>query len=157
MGTVHHIGRMLVGLCGIIYCYLQTIITYQLSKLEISTVKLFVVRIVVCSLLCVSGFVHVTTEVWLATRLLKENPQLSYKPWYSLGMDSEAFFPLVISDISEWVTFLLFGIFSLTYFPEFRDLGVEMNCSSKDYENKRVNAIDSWPMLKHQRNSWDAY
>lgn len=157
MGTMHHTGRILVGLCGITYCSLQTFITFRLSKLEISTIKLFVMRVVTWSLLCVSGFVHVTMEVWVATRLLKKDPQL-YKPWYLDRFDTEAYFPDIISDISEWLTFLLFAVFSSTYFPEFRDLGVEMICFSGDYKRKRERATDSRPMLNHKDNeSCDEY
>lgn len=96
-------------------------------------------------------------EVWLATRLLKKDPQL-YKPWYLDRFDTEAYFPDIISDISEWLTFLLFAVFSSTYFPEFRDLGVEMICFSGDYKRKRERATDSRPMLNHKDNeSCDEY
>ena len=96
-------------------------------------------------------------EVWLAFRLLKENAQL-YRPWYSTGGDSNAYLPDAVSDISEWLTFLLFAIFSSTYFPEFRDLGIEMNCFSTVYKSKRTSVADSYPMLQRQESEcFDEY
>lgn len=155
-GTVHYIGRIVVGVCGITYCTLQTIITFYLSKLQINTVKLFVLRIVTSSLLCVSGFVHVIMDVWLAIRLLKGNAHI-YKTWYFLkSTDAETYFTDIISDISEWLTFLLFALFASTYFQEFRDLGVEMtaemNCFSKDYFGRKPRKREN-SRLKYHRES----
>ncbi|KAL9973383.1 hypothetical protein ACROYT_G019837 [Oculina patagonica] len=150
-GTVHYVGRILVGVCGITYCLLQTVITFYLSKLQINTVRLFVLRIVTSSLLCVSGLIHVTMDVWLAIRLLKENTEL-YKPWYSNKMDTEASVTDVIGDVSEWMMFLLFAVFSSTYFQEFRDLGVEMNCFSNDDEKTQANSVKDYSMLKHRES-----
>lgn len=148
---MHYVGRIIVGVCGITYCLLQTVITFYLSKLQINTVRLFVLRIVTSSLLCVSGLMHVTMDVWQAIRLLKGNTEL-YKPWYSNRIDTETNVTYVISNISEWVMFLLFAVFSSTYFQEFRDLGVEMSCFSKVDERKRATSVKDYSMLK-QRES----
>ena len=100
---------------------------------------------------------HVTMEVWVATHLLKDNVEV-YKPWYSRGGDAEAYFPSALSDITEWLTFLLFAVFSSTYFPEFRDLGVEMNCFSKNHKSKGETVTDRYPMLNRQESeSFDEY
>ena len=60
--------------------------------------------------MCVIGLVHVTIEVWLAVRFLKENEP--YRPWYSHRGENEDYFLDAFSDISEWLTFLLFAAFS---------------------------------------------
>lgn len=110
LDTFHHTGRIVIGLCGITYCSLQAFITFQLAKLGLSTFKLFIFRIVISILLCVIGFVHVTMEVWLAVRFLKESEP--YRPWYSHRGENEDYFLDAFSDISEWLTFLLFAAFS---------------------------------------------
>ena len=52
----------------------------------------------------------------------------------------------IISDIGEWLTFALFAVFSSTYYVEFCQLDrVEMNCFSKDYEEKK----QAKPVQKH--------
>ena len=131
---------MLVGFCGITYCSLQTIITFEFAKLEISTIKLFVLRVAISSLLCVSGFVHVTMEVWLATPFLKHGEPFTNA--YSV--------PDAVSDVSEWLTFLLFAAFSSTYFPEFRGLGVETKCFLKDYKFKRTSKNEDYSLINRQ-------
>ena len=124
---------MLVGLCGITYCSLQTIIAFDLAKLEIGTIKLFVPRAVISSLLCVSGFVHVTVHVWLATRFLKDDEPITHAH-------------SVADAVSEWLTFLLFAAFSSTYFPEFRGLVVEMKCFLKDCKTKQASITKEYSL-----------
>lgn len=151
-GTLHYVGRILVGLCGITYCSLQTVITLYLSKLQISTVKLFVLRAVPSSLLCVSGLVHVTMDVLLAIRLLEGHNQL-YKPWYSNWTETMPSLTDFVSDISEWMMFLLFAVFSATYFEEFRDLGVEMSGFSKvNGRQRKISSKDYSPILMQQQS-----
>ena len=70
-GIVHYIARTVVGVCGITYCSLQTVITYYLIKPQTNTVKLFALRLATSILLCVSGLMHVSMDVWLAAQLLK--------------------------------------------------------------------------------------
>ena len=146
---------MLVGVCGITYCSLQAIITLYLSKLQISHVKLFVLRTVISSLLCVSGLVHVTMDALLAFRLLEGNHQ-RYKPWYSSWTATMPSLTDFISDISEWLMFLLFAMFSATYFKEFRDLGIEMSCFSKDNGRQRGTSIKNYSHMLMQRDSTDS-
>ena len=150
LDTFHHTGRIVIGLCGITYCSLQAFITFQLAKLGLSTFKLFIFRIVISILLCVIGLVHVTMEVWLAVRFLKESEP--YRPWYSHRGDNEAYFLDAFSDISEWLTFLLFAAFSSTYFMEFYDLGLEMTCFLPGYETQgaRITEKAKYTMLNRQ-------
>ena len=143
---------MFVGVCGITYCALQAVITLYLGKLQISHVKLFVLRTVISSLLCVSGLVHVTMDVLLAFRLLERNHQ-RYKPWYSSWIDTMPSLTDFISDISEWLMFLLFAMFSATYFREFRDLGIEMSCFSKDSRREQGTSIKNYSPMLMQRES----
>lgn len=143
-GTVHYVGRILVGICGITYCSLQTVITFYLSKLKINTVKLFVLRVVISSLLCVTGLMHVSMDIWLAICLSKGQGDL-YKLWYSTVT-------VAINDISEWAMFLLFALFSSTFFHEFSNLGVQLSCFSKDDKRQRENSVNDYSMLKHRES-----
>lgn len=146
---------MLVGVCGVTYCSLQAVITLYLSKSHISHVKLFVLRTVISSLLCVSGLVHVTMDVLLAFRLLEGNHQ-RYKPWYSSWTDTMPSLTDFISDISEWLMFLLFAVFSATYFKEFRDLGIEMSCFSTNSGRQQGTSIKKYSRMLMQRDSADS-
>ena len=92
-----------------------------------------------------------TMDAWLAICFLKQKAELS-KPWYSNRMDGETKVTHVINDITEWMMFLLFAVFSSTYFQEFRDLGVQMSCFSNDSEGKRANSVKDYSMLKHQES-----
>lgn len=91
-------------------------------------------------------------DVLLAIRLLKGHDQL-YKPWYSNWTDTVPRLTDVISDISEWLMFLLFAVFSATYFKEFRDLGVELSCFSKDSRRQRGTSIKDYSMLMQRENA----
>ena len=60
-----------------------------------------------------------------------------------------------VSDISEWLMFFLFAVFSATYFKEFRDLGIEMGSFSKDKGRQRGTSIKTHSPMLMQRESGD--
>ncbi|PFX27038.1 hypothetical protein AWC38_SpisGene8259 [Stylophora pistillata] len=135
-GIIHYIGRTLVGVCGIKYCSLQTIITYYLIKPQTNTVKLFALRLATSILLCMSGLMHVSMDVWLAARLLKGAANSEKQRYSNLKDEEDTMF--FINDISEWLTFVLFALFSSTYSVEFHRLDrLEMSCFEKDSQEKK--------------------
>ena len=99
--------------------------------------------------------VHVTMDVLLAFRLLEGNHQ-RYKPWYSNWTDTMPSLTDFISDISEWLMFLLFAVFSATYFKEFRDLGIEMSCFSTNSGRQQGTSIKKYSRMLMQRDSADS-
>ena len=49
--------------------------------------------------------------------------------------------------------FVLFAIFSATYFKEFRDLGIEMSCFSNDSGRQQGTSIKNYSPMLMQRES----
>lgn len=91
-------------------------------------------------------------DVLLAIRLLEGHNQL-YKPWYSNWTETMPSLTDFVSDISEWMMFLLFAVFSATYFEEFRDLGVEMSGFSKvNGRQRKISSKDYSPILMQQQS-----
>lgn len=91
-------------------------------------------------------------DLLLAIRLLEGHHQL-YKPWNSNWTDTIPSLTDFVSDISEWLMFSLFAVFSVTYFKEFRDLGIEMSCFSKDSGRQRGTSIKNYSPMLIQRES----
>jgi len=95
-------------------------------------------------------------DALLAIRLLEGHHQL-YKPWYFSWADTKPSLTDFVSDISEWLMFFLFAVFSTTYFKEYRDLGIEMSCFLKDGEKQRGNSIETYSPLLMPRERAGSY
>ena len=152
-GIVHYIGRTVVGVCGITYCSLQTVITYYLIKPQTNTVKLFALRLATSILLCVSGLVHVSMEVWLAAQLFKGTANAEKQMHSNLKDEEDIMFS--IYNISDWLTYVLFALFSSTYYVEFRRLDrLEMSCFQKHSPEKKPTewVQNNYTKLKHEES-----
>ena len=126
----------MVQVCGIKYCSLQTVFIYYLIKPQTNTVKLFALRLATSILLCISGLVHVSMDVWLAAQLFKGTANAEKQMHSNLKDEEDIMFS--IYNISDWLTYVLFALFSSTYYVEFWHLDrLELSCFQKDSPEKK--------------------
>lgn len=132
LGVVHYTGSLILGLGGIVYCFLESAITYQLSKLSLSSLTLFVIRILTTCTLTVSGIVHVIFKVWTSKHLLHDGNPLAQAPWRHYNNTQDHYSEHVVSNVGEWLTFFLFAVFASTFFKEFQKTSLSFRCFPKE-------------------------
>jgi len=128
LGDVHYTGSLILGLGGIVYCFLESAITYQLSILSLSSFTLFVIRLVITCTLTVSGVMHVVVKLWTENHLKHDGNRLAQAPWLHYNSTDDYYPEHVVSNLGEWLTFFLFAVFASTFYKEFQKLSASFNC-----------------------------
>ena len=128
MGIVHFTGSLILGLGGIVYCFLETAITYQLTKLSMNSCTMFVIRLLITCVLTASGIAHVILKVWTINHLSRDGNPLAQAPWRQYNATVDYYPEHVTSNFGEWLTFFLFAVFSSTFFKEFQKLSINFSC-----------------------------
>ena len=135
LGIVHFIGSLMFGLCGIAYCFLESAVTYQLTKLSKNSWGIFFTRLLITCVVTVSGIIHVILKLWTANHLSLYGNSLSKAPWLQFKATTEFYSEHVTSNFAEWLSFFMFALFSLTFYKEFQKISINFSCFSKNSEH----------------------
>ncbi|XP_078371157.1 DNA damage-regulated autophagy modulator protein 2-like [Oculina patagonica] len=153
LGIVHFTGSLILGLGGIVYCFLETAITYQLTKLSINSCRMWVIRLLITCVLTASGIAHVVLKVWTNDHLSHDGNPLAKTPWRVYNATDDYYPEHVTSNFGEWLTFFLFAVFSSTYFKEFQKVSVNFSCFPK--ENREQSADDNYSIVNSRLSYTD--
>jgi len=114
-----------------VYCFLESAITYQLSKLSLSTFTLFVFRLLTTCTLSVSCVVHVVLTLWTESQLTHDENPLAQVPWRQYN-STDYYLEYVVSNFAEWLSFCLFAVFSSTFYKGFQKTSVSSQMYSEE-------------------------
>lgn len=107
--VMHIIGAALLFTSGAAYCWTQTFTTYQLTKFNVNVKSVFTARLVISSVLT------------LSTLLFLISGGLGYH-------DKPPDTVLIVGNLAEWLAAWCFGLFGLTFFKEFQNLSLKVQC-----------------------------
>ena len=122
----------MLGLGAIVYCFLESAITYQLSKHSLSSVALFLTRLLITVILTVSGIIHVVLKVWTSDRLFHDGNALAQTPWRPYNSTQDYYPQHVASNLGEWIAFFLLAIFAATFSKEMQQTSISLRCFPKE-------------------------
>ena len=125
----------MLGLCGIAYCFLESAVTYQLTKLSKNSWGMFFTRLLITCVVTVSGIIHVILKLWTTSRLSLDGNPLSKAPWLQFQATTEFYPEHVTSNFGEWLAFFMFALFALTFYREFQKVSINFSCFSKNSEH----------------------
>ncbi|KAK6184582.1 hypothetical protein SNE40_007028 [Patella caerulea] len=108
----HYIGAGLAFLCGTIYCWLQSVLSWKLKQVEecqynrkISLIQ-FLMSVILTSF-------FITFSVTKAVYKISKEKELGTK-WDTLRV------PYLFSTVTEWLTVITLICFTLTFYPDFK-------------------------------------
>lgn len=107
--VMHIIGAALLFTSGAAYCWTQTFTTFQLTKFKFNEKSVFTARLAISSILT------------LSTLLFLICGGLGYH-------DKTPDTVLIVGNLAEWIAAWCFGLFGLTFFKEFQNLSLKVQC-----------------------------
>ena len=149
LGIVHFTGSLMLGLCGIAYCFLESAVTLQLTKLSMNSRGMFLTRLLITCALTVTGIIHVILKVWTTNHLSLDGNPLYKAPWLQFNATDEFYPQHVTSNFGEWLTFFLFAVFSVTFYKEFQKISINFSCFSK---NSKHSTDGNYSMINNTNN-----
>lgn len=142
---VHDIAAVFLFVGGAIYCWIQSIMTYHLFKIELNSLYLLIIRLVCSSLLAIGVGVFFIAEVFAYNEFVESGTTHTVSQWqpedggYSLH---------VLSNMAEWLSVWCFGIFVLTYCKEFQKISIGIQCVAKSQVRKTSKHITRYSSIK---------
>ena len=153
---VHDTGAVLLFAGGAVYCWIQTCLTYKLSQIGINTQFLFTIRFILSCIITVFGSLFFLAEIFAYEEFRQQSEHVVANwqpsdPGYSVH---------VLSNISEWIAALCFGLFGMTFFEEFQKISFHVECTPKCEEPRQGSPLldytniseeewwfDDWPVI----------
>lgn len=107
--VMHMIGAVLLFTSGAAYCWAQTFTTYQLTKFYVNKRSVFAGRLTISCILTLSTLLFLICG--------------------GLGFhDKTPDTLLIVGNLAEWLAAWCFGLFALTFFKEFQNLSLKVQC-----------------------------
>lgn len=130
---VHDTGAVLLFGSGALYCWVQSSLTYKLTRHGVNTPFLFTIRFVLTCVITVFGLIFFVAELFAYEEFRHQSLHLVANwqpsdPGYSVH---------VLSNISEWIAALCFGLFGITFFEEFQKISLHVECSEKSTKERQ--------------------
>lgn len=134
---VHDTGAVLLFAGGAVYCWIQTCLTYKLSQIGINTQFLFTIRFILSCIITVFGSLFFLAEIFAYEEFRQQSEHVVANwqpsdPGYSVH---------VLSNISEWIAALCFGLFGMTFFEEFQKISFHIECTPKCEEPRQSSPL----------------
>ena len=124
----HDVGAVMLFGCGAVYCWVQTLMTYKTSLLGLTSVLQFVLRLLLTCVLTVFGSIFFVAEMF-AYDDFRYQSQHTVAQW---SPEDPGYGLHVLSNVSEWISAVCFGLFGLTFFNEFQNVSLSVECILKD-------------------------
>ena len=134
---VHDAGAVLLFGSGALYCWVQSSLTYKLTQHGINTPFLFTIRFLLTCVVTVFGIIFFVAELFAyeefrhQSRHVVANWQPS-DPGYSVH---------VLSNVGEWIAAFCFGLFGITFFDEFQQISLLVECSEKASQERQSSPL----------------
>ena len=116
---IHTIGALLIFVGGILYCWVQSFISYKMSACGVITHSLFILRMAIAIAVTIFFAICVTATSYAGVKGVRYNldPYKKMPRWTTADRN---YIYHVIGDVSEWLTALTLLGYLFTYFGEFR-------------------------------------
>ncbi|KAK3737379.1 hypothetical protein QZH41_011517 [Actinostola sp. cb2023] len=121
--SVHLIGAAMVLFCGIIYCWIQTIISYKMKLCGVNSACLFNTRATFTIAVSVFGVACVVFKGIAEKSWIKVAHNKTTGDW---NPHDAGFVPHVIGNATEWLTAIMMLIFILTFLGEFKSIKMKL-------------------------------
>ena len=125
----------MLGLGGIAYCFLESAVTLQLTKISLNSWGMFFTRLLITCVLTVTGIIHMTLKIWTTKHLSLAGDPLYKAPWLQFNATNEFYPQHVTSNFGEWLTYFLFALFSVTFCTEFQKISINFSCLTRNSEH----------------------
>lgn len=138
--AVHVVGAALTFIGGLIYCFLQTAMSYHMCPMY-NGLYICRARLTICvvSLVCLAATIvsaAIAIQDW-------KKIDIGDKDKFKWGPDEPGYAAHVVSTVGEWLTALTFLGFFFTYVREFHKFNLEINT------HPLVRHLDEEPILDH--------
>lgn len=119
VSVVHIIGALMVFGGGILYCWVQSFISYKMKSCGLITSTLFTIRLLIVFALSIFFISCVTATSFVSKDWIRyhRNSSAITHRW---DPKSKAYIHHVVGDVSEWLMALSLLAFMFTFFGEFR-------------------------------------
>ena len=114
-------GTSVVFTCGILYCWVQSFISYKMNLCGLINATLFTVRLILAITLSVC-FVGSLTATSIAREKWHLKPNVTH--WWN--PKDKDYIPHVVGNISEWLTALFLLGYILTFCGEFKSVRMKI-------------------------------
>ncbi|CAH3039327.1 unnamed protein product [Porites lobata] len=111
VGIVHVIGAVILFTSGAGYCWTQTVATHQLTKFSSESRPVFTVRLVISCVLTLSALIFFICEGLTYHSSLKHESSVQ-----------------IVGNLFEWLAAWCFGLYALSFFKEFQNLSLRIQC-----------------------------
>lgn len=127
---IHIIGALLIFVGGILYCWVQSFISYKMSLCGLITRSLFILRVAIAFAATIFFATCATATSYASVNgvryhLASDEPRLRWNP------TEKHYVYHVIGDVSEWLMALTLLSFLFTYFGEFRFIKMKIVVSRR--------------------------
>ena len=128
LGKIHDAGTAFLLVCGILYYWLQTAISYHTVKVGFNSKCVFTYRLVLSGIMTFTGVGYPFFKWFSYTKF---NGSVEY---WSPG--DGGYILHVVSSAGEWVVCLSLALYAVSFYKEFQTFSVEV-CCVKNNELKR--------------------
>lgn len=143
MVYVHDFGAILLFGSGAIYCWVQTLMTYKASLLGLNSVFLFALRFILTCVLTVFGALFFVAEMF-AFDDFRYQTQHTVAHW---APEDPGYGLHVLSNLSEWIAAVCFGLFGMSFFDEFQKISLSVECTVKN-NNSHARRLSEYTTLE---------
>lgn len=129
---VHIFGALMVFLCGILYCWVQSIISYKMKSCGLITTNLLTLRLVLTIAVSIF-FISCVTSTWHVSKdwiRFHGNNSTFPRRW---DPKQPNYINHVVGDVSEWLMALTLLGFMSTFFGEFRFVKMKIVVSRRTH------------------------
>lgn len=151
MLEIHDSGAVVMFVFAAFYFWLQTHITYKVAQYGAYSAWLCYLRVTLSFLMTASATLYFVSSVVSFHFYNKGKHYHSVALW---GPEDDGYILHVISNAAEWFSFLLMTLFAVTYFDEFQQVILIIDCQEKspaiisydgigDYSSLKMSSMDS--------------
>ena len=132
VSVVHIVGALLVFVGGILYCWVQSFISYKMKTCGLITNTLFILRVFIAIAVLIFFITCVTATLYASKNGVRYhlNSSAIVHRW---DPKDKNYIHHVIGDVSEWLTALTLLGFMFTYFGEFRFIKMKIVVSRRTH------------------------
>lgn len=118
--VVHAIGALLSFTCGILYCWIQTLITFKMKNSGLNTESLFSTRLALAILMTLFFAACLSAQSLAGGSKLTGHDKQNRTQSARWSKDDKGYIPHIVSDVSEWLMALSMLWFIATFYGELK-------------------------------------
>ncbi|EDO41792.1 predicted protein [Nematostella vectensis] len=126
---VHLTGAVMVFLCSVFYCWIQTLITYKMMNCGLNSAGLFVIRSALSGASTVFFILTLVGRGYAQSKWQSGHPNSDLRPTWKPG--ETGYKSHIMSDAAEWLMAITILVFITTFFGEFRSIKMKLMVSRR--------------------------